>query len=81
MSLLQKPNRWHWPLTGTRPVPPQRDRRGQGAQYKMILPRREAAPCGPGASKGSTPDTVFFLIKYRPDLIYFLHRFSRLKLL
>src|SRR4030042_7129000 len=37
-------------VTGTCPVPPKRDRRGQGAQYKMKLPFREAPACGRGAS-------------------------------
>jgi hypothetical protein len=37
-------------LTGTCPVPPKRDGRGQGAQYKMKLPCREASRCGRRAS-------------------------------
>ena len=36
-------------VTGTCPIPPKRDRRGQGAQYKMKLPCREA-PTVRGAS-------------------------------
>jgi len=34
-------------MAGTCPVPPLRDRRGQGAQYKMRLPCREAPSCLP----------------------------------
>ena len=46
-------------LTGTCPVPTKRDRRGQGAQYKMKLPCREAPPCLP-RPKGWTGNFTFF---------------------
>ena len=35
------------PVTGKCPVPPKRDRRGQGAQLIMIFPSREAPACLP----------------------------------